>query len=237
MDPLHFINGFSALALVCSAFIIGIMFLKNGIKTKGHVQFVGLALSLAVAFGWMGITITYLSVLFYGYNLPWVKGVISFFSYSTIPIGAFSVMYVTWDVAGAPKNKKIVLILFTTYSIFYYILLYATFSEAVVCFDVPAGEIYDDWISPTSMIYYILWGEVVLASGISGIGWLKFSKRSSGELKKRANLLLIASGLVGFSILADTVILMESFVYLLSIPRFAIIIGLSIIYRAFKPSK
>ncbi len=227
-----FINGFSALALVCISIILGLLFL---IKATGRIRYVGLALTGAIAFGWMGITISFLSVIFTGINQPWVSGVISYFSYSSIPIGALSVVFTTWDVAGAPKNKKLVLIGYIIFSIVYYIVLYATFNQAIV--QSETGIILDDWISPISITYYLLWGNVGLAAIISGIGWIKFRKEGAGEIKKRSNYLLIASALVGISILLDTVVFMEPHVLLLSIPRIGMIVGVILIYLGFKPAK
>ncbi|MHA1147686.1 MAG: hypothetical protein ACTSR8_05530 [Promethearchaeota archaeon] len=232
-----FLNGISALILICISFSLAAIYLFQAIKIKTRIQGAGLILSMAVGFGWMGITITYLSVAFYGYNLPWVKSVISFFSYSTIPIGSLAVINVSWNVAGAPKNKWKVELLFIIYSLIYYIVLYTTFQQAVVCPDVPKGEIYDDWISPTSLLYYLLWGEVALASIISAIGWRKFESVAVGTLKKRGLMLFIASVILGTSILLDTVIFMEWAVNILWIPRIAMIFGIILVYFGFKPSK
>ena len=232
-DPiLAFLNGFSALALVCVSIILGIMFFT---KASGQIRYVGAALLGAIAFGWMGITITFLSVSFTGINQPGVSSIISYFSYSSIPIGALCVVFVTWDVVGAPQNKKMVILGYIIFSIVYYIVLYITFNTSVIISDT--GIIYDDWITPLSITYYLLWGIVGLAAVISGIGWIKFRKEGTGEIKKRSNYLLIASGLVGFSILADTVIFIDDlFIPLLSVPRIGMIIGVTLIYLGFKPA-
>ncbi len=236
-EIITFLNGFSALLLISLSFFLGLLYVFQSKKAKNKVQTGGLFLFIAVGFGWMGITITYLSVALYGYNLPGVKSIISYFSYYTIPIGALAVVHTCWDIAGAPKNKRKVELIFLTYSAVYYIVLCATFTQVIICPDVPTGEIYDDWVSPTSLFYYLLWGEVALASIISGLGWVKFERSSAGDLKKRGALLLMASGIVGTSILLDTVIFMESAVNILWIPRVAMIIGIIFVYLGFKPSK
>lgn len=236
-EVITFINGFSALLLICISFILAGLYLFQSIKAKTKVQEAGLFLFIAIGFGWMGITITYLSVAIYGYNLPWVKGVISFFSYSTIPIGALAVIHVSWDVAGAPKNKKRVELIFLIYSAIYYIVLYWTFTDAIIIPEVPRGEIYDDWVSPMSLVYYLLWGEVALASVISAIGWRKFESIAPGDLRKRGIFLFIASGIIGTSILLDTVIFMDFAVNILWIPRIAMIFGIILVYLGFKPKK
>lgn len=236
-ELITFLNGFSALALVCISIFLFILYIVRSIKAKTNIQLAGIFLFVAIALGWMGISITYLSVVIYGYNLPWVKDIISYFSYSTIPIGALAVVHVSWDVAGAPKNKRKVELVFLIYSIVYYIVLYATFSQAIISPDVPVGEIYDDWVSPTSFLYYLLWGEVGLASIIAAIGWQKFESDAAGDLRKRGFFLLMTSGIIGISILLDTVIFMDWAVNFLWIPRAAMIIGVIFVYLGFKPSK
>jgi len=229
-----FLNGFSALALVISASFMLFYYLyqchKNKTKPIGTVYF----LCLAIALGWTGIAITTLSVVIHGYNLPWVAGVISYFSYSTIPIGALAIIYTTWNVAGSPSKKKYVLMGFFIYSLFYYIVLFLNFEKAVVISET--GVIYDDWITSASFFYYVLWGECLFAATISGIGFNKFRKATPGELHSRSMALLSATPIIGLSILLDTVIFMEPHVNFLFLPRFAMILGLFLVYKGFKPS-
>ena len=119
--------------------------------------------------------------------------------------------------------------------IFYYIVLFATFQQAVVVSDT--GVILDDWISPFSLFYYVLWALVGFASVISFLGFNKFRKATSGDLSKRALFILFDAVIVGGSILLDTVIMMEAEVNLLFIPRFGMVLGLFLMYWSFRPSK
>ena len=159
IQPLSWLNGFSAFLLVCMAWIMAILALKFYFKEKTmfsrYYLFLFMLLA-AIALGWTGITITFFSVAIYGYNLPWVKGVISFFSYSTIPVGATAIIIFTWDVFGSPKYKKVIIGGFLGLSVVYYIILYTTFQQAVVCPPVPKGKIYDDWINPNSIIFFLI---------------------------------------------------------------------------------
>jgi hypothetical protein len=230
-----FLNGFSALALVCfSVIFASISFYFN--RTKGSKVHLNMALlGIAVALGWTGILTTYLSVTIYGYNLPGIENFISYFSYCTIPLGILAVMYVVWDVFGSPTNKKSVLIIFACSCAFYYIILFATFEQAVETSEI--GVIWDDWISPLSLFYYVLWAQVLIVSVITFVGFNKFRKATAGDLSKRSMLLLFACIIVAGSILLDTVIMMEAAVNFLFIPRFGMIFGLFLIYWSFRPSK
>lgn len=228
------LNGASALILIIIAFCFAVLWLYYYTKkeSKRHLNLFFLA--MAVGFGWMGITITFLSVMLFGYNVAGMESIISYFSYSTIPVGAITVIYLTWDVFGSPTNKKHVLIAFAIYSATYYILLYTTFNQAVIISDT--GIILDDWITPFSVFYYILWGQVLFAAIISSLGFNKFRKATTGDMSARSLGVIIASGIVGGGILLDTVILMEGQVLLLFIPRLMMIGGLSLIHWSFRLS-
>ena len=85
---LTWLNGVSALLLICSVWIMAIITLKFYFeqKNKRHINvFIFLA---AVALGWTGITITFLSVAIYGYNLAFVRGIISYFLLNEVPADA-----------------------------------------------------------------------------------------------------------------------------------------------------
>jgi hypothetical protein len=230
-----FLNAFSAVFLVCFSFFILLSYIYLCKKRDGKIILMSVILYLAVAFGWMGITLTSLSVLFYGNNLPGLKAIVPYFSYTTVPIGALAIIYTTWELAGSPKNKKYILITYAIYSAFYYITLFVTFNQAVMISDT--GVIYDDWISPSSFFYYVLWGIIVISVIITGIGFNKFRQNTPGELHSRSIALLLATPLVGISILLDTVIFMEAQVFLLFIPRFLMILGEYLIFYGFRPMK
>ncbi len=231
------LNGASALAVVCCAFVLSAASAYYYIKKKSQPMATCAFLCAAIGMGWIGISLTTLSVLIYGYNLPGLRAIIPYFSYSTVPIGALGIMYTSWDVAGSPANKKVVLLSFGAFSVFYYIVLYATFNAAVVIPEVPKGEIYDDWITPLSLFYYILWGEVSFAAIVTLVGFNKFRKASPGELKKKAKFVIVAATLLGPGILLDTVIFMEAEAFLLFIPRLMVLVSAILIFAAFKPTK
>jgi len=231
------LNGVSALSIVIVSWIFAIWCVYQYRKTKNNIFLNGLLLSLAVAFGWTGITLSFLSVVIYGSNLPGLKPIVNAFSYSTIPFGSLAIIYVSWDVAASPRSKKIMLFGFIVFSILYYIVLFMTFDEAIACPDVPDGEIYDDWIVPGSFFYYLVWAGVGVVSTISFIGFIKLLKASEGDIKKRALYIVLAAPIFGTCILLDTVIFMEPHVNFLFIPRFLMNLGGFLIYLGFRPPK
>lgn len=232
------LNGISALMLVCTGFIYVILSLRSIIKTKNKFYLSGLILGLSIGLGWMGITLSFLSVAIYGYNLSGLKLIVNAFSYSTIPIGSLAVLSISWDLLMPPKHKKKVIIGVGILAIVYYIILFATFDRAIVCPDVPPGEIYDDWLSSQEILYYIVWILVLANTVIFGIGIIKFSKAVAGDLRKRAIYIIISTPIIGTCILLDTVIFNDvSYVNLLFIARFLLIPGLLLSYVGFRPSQ
>ncbi|TFG23311.1 MAG: hypothetical protein EU529_07890 [Promethearchaeota archaeon] len=240
IQPLSWLNGFSAFLLICTSWILGILILRFYLKEKRKQYLILFIFSAAIALGWTGITITFFSVVIYGYNLPWVKYVISYFSYSTVPVGSTAIIYFTFDVFGAPKFKKPLLVVYFSLMALYYIFLFATFSDAVVVSKVKKGQIYDDWLSPNSVVYYLLLIMVSITSLITLFGFYQFSKMTAGDLKKRAGFIILSSIIIGSCVLLDTVFLGSIFTQheeYLFVVRFAMIPGVFCAFWGIRPSK
>ena len=235
-SPISWLNGISALALVCSSFIYAINWMNDYRKTKNKTIISFFIFSFACAFGWMGITLSFLSVEIYGYNLPGLKLYVNILSYSTIPIGSITVLNIAWEFLLPPKHKKKVLIAVGIFGIFYYIVLFMTFNRAVICPDVPRGEIYDDWLSSDELPYYLVYGLAFTSTIIFVFGVLRFLKTVTGVYRERAIWIMIATPIIGSCILLDTVIITGAmFQNLLFIVRFLMIVALYLIYKGFKP--
>jgi hypothetical protein len=196
-----------------------------------------LILNFACTIGWGGIFLSYFSILINGDNVPILNVIIPYFSYSSIPIGAFVIVEVVWSLTGDTKTKKRVLFLFALYLLVYYLVLYSTFEQAVICPDTPTGIIIDDWITPNSFFYYILWGVDLFASVATISAFNKLRKATSGKLSKRMGYLMYAAPLIAFGILLDTVILADLFSSLVFIPRIFMIVGFIFLFKGFKPPR
>lgn len=236
LDPLiNWFNGFSALLLVISAWIFGIFNLRRYFDRRSESHLWMTVLAFAIAVGWTGITISFLSVAIHGYNLPGVRELISYFSFSTIPIGAFGVVNISWNLLFSPKYKKLGLSAFLIIFSIYYIFLYLYWNQTVVCPDVLLGGIYDDWLSPISVPYWIVWAVVGLSASLWLIGMQNFRKQTSGELRRRGNYLLLCTFFIGGAILLDVVIFMAPQADLLWLPRLLMIPGLYLGYVGLRP--
>jgi hypothetical protein len=60
----------------------------------------------SIGVGWLGISLSFLTIEFTGENQQWVEFIIPFFSYCSIPVGSFAITYSVWDLVGATETKK-----------------------------------------------------------------------------------------------------------------------------------
>ncbi|TFG23357.1 MAG: hypothetical protein EU529_07745 [Promethearchaeota archaeon] len=231
------LNGLSALVLVCIALLVAIVFLRFYFQNKNwYLLFITL-LMIALAIGYFGITLSFLSVVIYGDNLLGLKELVPFFTYSTLPIGCFAIIFMVWDLAGEHEYKRNAIIGQILYSIVYYIVLFITFKEAIICPNVPTGEIYDDWIIPNSIFYYIFLAGILYTTIFTIIGFNKIRKATSGELLKRFMWLFFAPPFMALGILLETLVFMELHRNFLYISRILVILSIILIYIGTRPPK
>jgi hypothetical protein len=232
---LNWLNGFSAFLVVICAWVFAVLHLRRYFsKNKTISTLYMVILSIAVAVGWTGITLSFFSVLFTGSTLPEVAAIISYFSYSTIPIGSCAVILVCWDLLFTPKNKKIGLAIFGIMYIIYYIFLFMTWNQSVMVSNV-SGQIFDDWLSWTSVSFWMIWLIVGASALLYGAGFNSFRKKSAGEIRKRAIYLFLSTFFIGGGILLDTVVFTGAFVEFAWLARLIMIPGVYTGYIGLKP--
>ena len=232
------INGGSALVAIIFAFICTIITVVWYKKTKNNVFITGFFLTLAIGFGWMGISLSFISVMLTGSNIPNLELYVRIFSYSTLPVGTTAIMNVGWDMfMPSKKYKKTVLIGMVIISIFYYIILYATIDACTEIPLVPAGELLDDWLVPMTIPYFMFLGLTGFVSVFLGIAFFRFFIKTSGDIRKRAILVVLTALFLGSGVLMDTVIFVgEMWKDFLFIPRIQVILSLVFILIGFKPA-
>ena len=232
------LNGGSALAAVVFAFITFIITVVWYKRTKNKTFISTFFLALACVCGLMGYTLSFLSVLFFGENILYLDLYVRFFSYSSLPVGAIAIMNVGWDMfVPSKKYKKTLLIIMMIVSIFYYVVLYTTFDSVTEVPAVAVGEIYDDWLVPMTIPWFIFLGMVSFSSGVLGISFFQFFRKTSGDIRKRAIILVLASVLLGTAILMDTVLFVGViWKDILFIPRIQVIFGLLCMLIGLKPA-
>jgi hypothetical protein len=104
-----------------------------------------------------------------------------------------------------------------------------------VMFSYGPGLIYDDWLSATSVSFWMIWIIVVLSAVLWAIGFNNFRKSSSGEIQKRAIRLLLTSFFIGGGILLDTVVFTGIFADYVWISRVMMIPGVYFGYIGLSP--
>ena len=220
--PLSWINGASAFALWISVWVFTIASAAYYRKVRTHPFLTCTLLGLAVALGWTGVFLSFVTNLAGNPNPDWIYNFPRFLTFGVIPIGSMAIIDTTWSIAGNPMHRKQILIGFLVYSLFYYALYYGyvvwTFNpnpalwtsnfpqNIVIVQNASATDtLFDDWVMPTNIFYYALWGQILFATVVSAVGFMKFLKVASGALKKKAIQLLIASLFVGIGILEDLI--------------------------------
>ncbi len=234
---LSWVNGLSAFVIVVLAWIFFFRDIFRYKKNKNSLYFNGMIIYISMALGWMGVSLSFLSVLFFGQNAPWIKNVMFFFSYCTLPFGSYAITSSSWDLVGSPMVKKYVLIIALIISAIYYATFFLEFPYAIQISELESiNEVYDDWVNPMSFFFAFIWIQTMISTVICAIGWHKFRKVSTGNLKKRSNSLIISIPIFGCVVLMDTVVpghLIHSLVF---IPRLILLIGMYLLGRSFRPN-
>jgi len=229
------LNGITPFIVVLGAWIFALITFYRYSKTKAINTLYMTVLSIAIALGWTGITISFFSILFFNYTRPELANIISYFSYSLIPIGSCAVVIIAWDLLFSPKYKKVGLGFFGVLYVIYYIFLYWTWNQTVLHTDPNTSLVYDDWLSWTSVPYWIIWIIVGMVTAMWAIGFNKFRKSSAGELQKRVVNLFLASFFIGAGILLDTVIFIGIFPDYVWISRVIMMPGIYFAYKGLSP--
>ena len=230
----NWLNGLCAFLVVIGAITFAILNLRRYFKNRARSPLYMAVLSLAIATGWTGISLSFLSFLFFGYTLPELASIISYFSYSTIPVGSFAVIIISWDLLFSPKYKKLGLSIFLGLYVIYYVFLVMTWNQTVVPYNV-AGLIFDDWLSVTSVPFWMIWIIVGLNSVLWVIGFNNFRKSSSGGIQKRSIYLLLATFFIGGAILLDTVVFTGAFMDFVWISRVMMVPAVYLGYIGLSP--
>ena len=200
-------NGISAFLLIITSWILVIICIYHFIKMKKSIYLGGIMLFSSIGIGWLGITLSFLSIEFTGGNLYWIELIIPYLSYGTIPIGSFAITYIVWDLVGSKKTKKNILLIYLLLSIIYYVILFISFQFNAIEFYIEPEIVIDDWIKPDALLYYTVWLLTSITSIFSLVGFIQMRKEMIGELKTRSTLLIISTPIFALCILNDTVIL------------------------------
>jgi len=231
----NWLNGLSAFLVVIGAWLFAILNLRRYFfKSKVLSTLYMAILSIAIAIGWTGITLSFFSVLIHGSTLPEVAAIISYFSYATIPIGSCAVIIISWDLLFTPKYKKVGLAIFCIVYVIYYTFLFMTWNQTVMVSNVP-GQIFDDWLSAISVPFWMIWLIVGASALLWGIGFNSFRRKSAGEIRKRAVNLFLSTFFIGGAILLDTVVFTGAFVEFAWISRLMMIPGVYTGYIGLNP--
>ncbi len=231
LSPIGWLDGLTALAVVLAGIIFGLLSFYKSIRLKANLLSVTGLATLSVGFILLGPAMDLLTILITEDNLEpfWLYGLLS---YSwTAPIAIFG-LYIGSELL-LPKRKWIIVACYTGLSIIFEIILFGfSLNNPEVIFRYPeidpnGTELLNTSINPTSIAFILML--VFLISGLifNGFGFLRKSRQSSGELKRK--FLYLSLGWILFIICGAVDGLVDPGIYTFFI-RFGLIISITFMY-------
>ena len=196
------LNGISITILVVSSWIFAIIYTIRSYKEKVKTYPYMAGIGYCMAIGFSGVMVSFIWMLM-GNDANEVTLIANYLSYSTIGVGFWLAMYITWDTFFNPKYKKPALIILAIASVIFYIIVFAFMPIMVTTQKAEPGEILDDsltlfslawWLGATLfiIIFILLCGSVY-----------RIRTRTSGLVRKKATFLFIGFSLITFGIMFD----------------------------------
>ena len=196
------LNGTSVTILVISSFIFAIFYTIQALKTNVKTYPFMAGIGYCVAIGFSGIMVSFFWMLL-GNDANDVTHITNFLSYSTIGIGFWLAMYITWDVFFDPKYKKPALIILGIGAIIYYIIVYAFMDIMVTTQKAEPGEILDDTLTYFSLAWWLGATLMVIIFVLLAGSVYRIRTKTSGVVRRKATYLFFGFTLTVFGIMFD----------------------------------
>lgn len=230
LSSIGLLDGLTALSVVLAGIIFGAYSFYKSIKLKARLLGVTGLATISVGFILLGPAIDLMVLLITTHNLEpyWLYGLLS---YSwTAPITIFG-LYIGSELL-LPKKKWLIVAIYGGLSVvFEVILFWFSFNSPEVIFlyhEDPSGNfLLNTSINPRSIAFILML--VFLISGLifNGFGFLRKSRQSSGEIKRK--FLYLSLGWILFIICGALDGLVDPGIYTFFI-RFGLIISIIFMY-------
>jgi hypothetical protein len=228
LSYIGWLDGLTALSVVLAGIIFGVFSFYKSIKLKARLLGVTGLATISVGFILLGPAVDLLVILITSHNLEpyWLYGLLS---YSwTAPITIFG-LYIGSELL-LPKRKWLIVAIYTGLSIIFEIILF-WFSfynpEVIFRYSETINELLNTSINPRSIAFILML--VFLISGLifNGIGFLRKSRQSSGEIKRK--FLYLSLGWILFIVCGALDGLVDPGIFTFFI-RFGLIISITFMY-------
>ena len=196
------LNGISVTILVVSAWIFAIYYSIQALRTKVRTFPFMAGIGYCIAIGFSGIMLSFIWMLL-GNDANEVTHITNILSYSTIGIGFWLAMYITWDVFFDPKYKKPALIILGIGAVIYYIIVYTFMSIMVTTQKAEPGEILDDTLTYFSLAWWLGATLFIIIFILFCGSVYRIRTKTSGVVRKKATYLFLGFTLTITGIMFD----------------------------------
>lgn len=202
------LNGISVLILVFGAWVFAIYYTIKYFKKKVKMYPFVAGIGYCEAIGFSGILISFIFALTTG-DANQATKITNILSYSTVGIGFWLCMYISWEVFFKPQYKKPALILLAIAGVGFYIIVYGFMDIMVTTPVVEPGEILDDTLTYFSLAWYAMGFIGLFVFFLLAFSFYRVGKKTAGIVKKKATYLFLGYTLLSIGIMLDTMIIFD----------------------------
>ena len=205
---LSWLNGISVLILVCGAWVFAIYYTIKYYKEKVRMYPYVAGIGYCEAIGFSGILISFIFALTTG-DANQVVHITNSLSYSTIGIGFWLCMYISWEVFFKPQYKKPALIFLAISGLGFYIMVYGFMDKMVSTPVVESGEILDDTLTYFSLAWYAMGIIGLTVFFLLAMSFYRVGKKTAGIVRKKAKFLFFGYTLLSLGVMLDTMFIFD----------------------------
>ncbi|MFX0075237.1 MAG: hypothetical protein ACFE96_07335 [Candidatus Hermodarchaeota archaeon] len=188
-DPIGWLDGLTATAVVCVGLIVGLISFYKATKLKSTLLAITGFATISAGFILLGATVDLFYILITDDNLDpvWLYGLLSYTW--TAPITIFG-LYIGAELL-APSKKKIIVAIYAILSvIFEIIVFYYSLTDPEVIYRLPETDpagtaLLNTSMNPRSIAFVLML--IFLISGLifNGFGFLSKSRKAAGAIKRK----------------------------------------------------
>lgn len=202
------LNGISDVILVCGAWVFAIYYTRQYFKKRVKIYTFVAGVGYCEAIGFSGILISFIFALTTG-DANQVTHITNSISYSTVGLGFWLCMYISWDIFFKPQYKKPALILLAIAGVGFYIIVYAFMDIMVTTPVADPGEILDDTLTYFSLAWFAMGFIGLFVFFLLALSFYRVGKRTAGIVRTKATYLFLGYTLLSLGVMLDTMLIFD----------------------------
>jgi len=178
------IDGLTAIIILFSALLLGLIFIYKSIKTRAKLLFYAGIAIIFLHIGFLGVVVDFIVILFTGKNFIYATEV-SIIGYFLFPIGSLFYIYIIIELMFPKKKNPIISIYILIYILFWMAILLDPIGSFNFNYPEKSGENVIDYnINPSSFLGIIMIIIIIIGLIFIGISLFK-SLKLEGVLRKK----------------------------------------------------